>query len=502
MSLARLLDLSCLAVAVLFSAGCSVVVNAHSQKEELMTGYLAGQREQALQELEYKLREPAWYNSSVVNTGDEIMWRLEAGALDCIMAHDDECIAHFERAEALIEEFDDRAIVSLRDIGAESAVLVTNLNALPYRGWCRDRIMIPVYKSFAYLGKGDEDGFKVELNRLRVNQDKVLADYRKFFDEEEAALQKQERENKEAASSVEPDKIMRNPRNRELNKTLRGTELVAHRGFADFFNPFAIFLSAYGYARADDYQNAIVDFERLYKAMPNNSSVRRYYVTCLRRIDREVPEHLSGIKDFDFDIGENHVLVIFANGRSGALKQSSLYIPIVLPGYATVVGVAWPVCEFYKAPFGALRVKAGGRNFRTFKIADMDGILAAEYNRRLPMMIVRICLSTAVKEVGSYVATRAASEVHEIAGVLTAIGTATYKVLVNTADTRGWEILPKEFQMVQFAMPSERSITVSPDGSRQIPIELPPEAGSAIVMVNAPGNDPAALSFRVFSLKN
>ena len=493
--------LSGLISAVLFLTGCSTIVNAHRQKSDIMSNYVSGQREAAQEELEYHLREPAWYNSSKVNTGDEVMWRVEAGALNCLMGQDDRSIRHFERAEELIENFDERALVNLREVSAETSVLLTNPNALPYRGWCRDRIMIPVFKAFAYLGKNDERGFQTELFRLRSNQDAVMDQYEKFFEAEDKAMAREKAKNKTAASSVNTDTMMKSPHNQEVNRALNETKAAAHRGYADFLNPFSIFLSAYGYVRKNNYQNAVVDCVRLYKALPGNPLVKQYYVTCLRQTGRSIPAELQNVPELDFPLGENNVLVVFANGRSAALRQIALYIPIIIPGYATVASVAWPVCEFYPAPFRTLNLAADGKKFRTVKIADMDGILAAEYNKRLPGMILRICLSTAVKEIGAYAATRAASQANGWAGAATAVGTSVYKIAFNTADTRTWEILPKEFQIAQFAMPKDRKLVLEPDSGSPVAITLPETAGSAIVLVNAPSSAPQAFTYRVFGLK-
>lgn len=499
----RLPVFSGILAALLFLTGCSTVVNAHLQKSDIMSDYVNGEFPAAQEELEYKLREPAWYNSSKVNTGDEVMWRVEAGALNCLMGKDELSIRHFERAEALIEDFDDRATVNLREAGAEASVLLTNPNALPYRGWCRDRIMIPVYKAFAYLGKGDEKGFHVELNRLRSNQDAVMDKYEKFFEAEDKAMAKEKARNRTAASSVDPNTVMRDSRNGELSGALDETNAAAHRGYANFLNPFSIFLSAYGYARKGSWQNAIVDYERLYRAMPGNPLVRQYYVTGLRKTGRVIPPELSGIPPLDFPLENDNVLVVFANGRGPALRQIALYIPVIIPGYYTTVAtVAWPVCEFYPAPFRTLHLTADGKNLATVPITDMDGILAAEYNKRLPGMILRICLSTAVKEIGAFVATRAAAQANGWAGAATAVGTSIYKVAFNTADTRTWEILPKEFQVAQFPMPKDRKLTLGGDGRSPLTIRFPDNAGSAIVSVNAPGPSPHAFTFRVFNLKN
>ena len=71
------LFLSCASALVL--TGCSSVINSHRQKVSMMEAFEEGNHGVVMNEIGYKLREPAFYNSSVVNSGDEVMWRLEAG---------------------------------------------------------------------------------------------------------------------------------------------------------------------------------------------------------------------------------------------------------------------------------------------------------------------------------------------------------------------------------------------------------------------------------------
>ena len=187
------------AAALAMLCGCSVVQNAHSQKADMMTALMRGDNAAVMEELDYRLREPAWYNSSVVNTGDELMWRLEAGGMKFHLGRYKESLAEFRIAEKLIGEYDERASLSARDLGAEAGAAVTNLNALPYRGLCRDRIMLAVFKSLAYLGAGREDAFRAQLRRLRAEQKKVQDDYQKFFEQEKARLAKERKDNPAAA---------------------------------------------------------------------------------------------------------------------------------------------------------------------------------------------------------------------------------------------------------------------------------------------------------------
>ena len=59
---------------------------------------------------------------------------------------------------------------------------------------------------------------------------------------------------------------------------------------------------------------------------------------------------------------------------------------------------------------------------------------------------------------------------------------------MNTADTRSWEILPKEFQLTQIPMPEDRTFQLDLQGSRKtaIKLKIPDNLDSVILFVNAP----------------
>ena len=487
-------------------AGCSSVVNSHKQKEDMMADYMKGDNEEALDEIEYKLREPAWYNSSVVNTGDELVWRLEAGSMNFHVGNFQESIDQLKIAEELIEQYDERAEVSARDIGAEAGAALTNLNALPYRGWCRDRIALAVYKALAYLGTGNEEAFHAQIRRLRNEQKKVQDDFSAYFEQEKAELEAEKAHNPDAAKQTDAlgsiEKLTGSSDNAAFKSNLAKVKKIANKGYGNFLNPAAIFLSGLGSVRDGEYDNARIDFQHLTEAMPNNPLFRRYYVTVLQKAGREIPENLADVQPFDFPLDENCVFVVFANGRSAALEESSIYFPVM---------AAWPSCAFYDAPFKDLEAEAAGKQYSSLILADMDGILAQEYDERLPGIITRIVLSTLIKEAAYYagIAVIAAQKdmdptVQAAALATVAIGGAAYRAAMNTADTRGWEILPKEFQLTQLPVPADRQVKLKLrlTGGNEIvkDLQLPADCKSAIVFVDAPSVQNVA--FHVLPIKS
>jgi len=652
------------AAAVSVLAGCSGIVNSHTQKEDMMSDYDVGDNASAKEEIVERLNG-VWYKPwkrGVVGSGDELMWRLEAGSINFHEGNFEECIEQFKLAEGLIEEYDDRARLSITDASEEFSVLFTNLNALPYRGLCRDRMALSIYKSLAYLGAGREDSFRAQLHILRDEQKKVQDDYKEFFEIEKAQFDEQEKKYPEAAKKYkgaahktdaeeeakQEDNSVAAKKREEVStevvsgtvsrvkvvaeaeavngswteppteaplivaaeaedgsengslvntRTLEGTDVgslgtteirtvslddlqmvsvqdpgseagsdaglkadsgagddagdegkaeedsdtasepgssaepesgsgtgaadeetkteaasddlfdaqaffdpkdnkdfmdgveeikkVANRGYGNFLNPAAIFLSGLGSLRDGEYDNARIDFQRLYEAMPNNPMFKRYYSTALKLTRRDVPDALTDVKPFDFPLDRNCVFVIFANGRSAAFRAINVYFPIM---------TAWPVCEFYDAPFQYLSAQSGGSRYDTCILADMDGILAQEYDERLVGIVARIVLSTFIKET-SYAAALTAIAIADmppipkaLALVGTAVGGALYRWVVNTADTRSWEMLPKEFQLTQFPMPEDRKVILNLHGENGVAetVALPEICKSAIIFVDAP----------------
>ena len=475
-------------ICFILGCGCSVIENSHRQKEPMMAAFTAGDNEAVSAELADQLEAPGIFTASVINTGDELHWQLEAGSFAFHTGNFEAALMHFTRAETLIADYDERAKISLRDIGANAGMLLTNLNTLPYRGFCRDRMMLQIYKSLVYLSLGREDAFRAQLRRLRMAQKQIQDDFREFFESESAAIEAAKREHPQAASraaeSDSAEKLTADSDNAEFAAGLSDLHQVAHRGYGNFLNPAALFLSALGSLRDGNPENARIDLQRLYEAMPDNPLAQAYFATILDLTGRPRPAELQNVEPFNFPLDRDCVYILFANGRSGAFRQISAYFPVM---------IAWPVCEFYPAPFRSLTVKSQDFRTRTYLLADMDAIIAQEFEERLPLMITRIILSTAIKEAGKYAAAYAVYRENEIAGAFVYAGVALYTAAVNTADTRSWEILPKEIQLTQLPMPDDRKISLTFDPGTSFPLELPENCRSAIIYVSAPSPQNVAI---------
>lgn len=478
---------------VLAVTGCSSIRDAHLQKEDIVYYYLHGMDSSADTELQDKL-------DSAESTGDEAMWLLEYGGFLINTGNFAGGIAVLERAEAIFEEYDRRAVISVRDVAAEGSAVFTNLNALPYRGMMRDRIMLNLYKSFARLGLEDRDNFRVELNRMRRAQSRAEDYFATQIAEEKAQAESFKRQltpgnNPEQLDSA-PQKIADTPQVKQLIAPLNA--LLARSGYGNFLNPAAIALSGITYWSDNDSENALVEFTRLYTAFPASALVQELYVAALKRAGREIPEGLQNVQ-VNFSPG-NAVYVLTAANRGPAYRQEKL--EIILP-YIGYTGIAFPVCETYPAEFKPTLVRSEDGEFTARPLADVNAIAAQEYMARLPGMITRMIINYVIKEGSAVTANEIArhSE-NDFIYLGTLLTTSFYKYLFNTADTRCWELIPAEFSLAVLPMPDDGQLrVVLPSynaGSTKIDFSLLKTDKPVIVYITAPTL--MALRYYVFYL--
>ena len=435
-------------------------------------------------------------HGKTIDKGDELTWLLECGSMQFYQGQHEKALDSFRRCEELIEEYDERALISLRDTGNEALVVISNENALPYRGWCRDRVSLGILKSLAYLGIGREDSFRAQVKRLREEHKKIQEDYNEFFEAEQERLEEAKAKNEEIAKKVYAQDYLGDPRNAEYVESMAVTEKVANEGYGNFLNPLSLFLSGLALARDGAWDSARIEFQRLYEALPNSPLARQYYATALLRSGHPLPQELEGTQPFEFPLERDCVYLLYAHDMTASFDQVAIYYPLM---------IAWPVCVYHPALLPTMGVQAEGRSYSVSPISNMDAILAQEFKLRTPARLVRTMVATLAKE-AAFVATMTAlersnqnnSSSRTAVIIGTAIAYKSYQAMFNTADTRGWFTLPKEYCLTQFPMPQDRLLSLQGvPGAGEI--RIPDGCGSAIVYVNA--MTPAAVQCQVFPMR-
>jgi len=415
-------------------------------------------------------------------TGDELMWRLEAGSVNFAGDKYPESIKAFEQAENLINNFENRAEISARDVGNEAGAAATNPNVIPYKSNYSEKILLNAYKALAYMGKEDFPGARVELRRA-YNRQKEAEE--RFQDQIDAA------EKEASGKGFNPQHLL--SASPEMGQVNRDLDQQANRAYGSYVNPFVTYLSAIGYLLDNNYDEALVDFRNLYKMDPKNPLVQRDLATCAGQSGGRTPDNFSA-KPFNYPLNDNICFVIFANGLAPARKEIKIHVPLPPPvGYT---GIAFPVLEYYPHPAVRLNIctPADGKNYYTVPVANMDYIFSKEYRSELPIIITRIVVSVLAKETANLAAQYAVKDQEAPIRILVLIAGSLYKYALNRADLRSWQALPGEYQICHFPIPKDRTIVVNGQS-----LKLKPGTRRAIIHAQMP--QPGTFHVRAFEFE-
>jgi hypothetical protein len=91
----------------------------------------------------------------------------------------------------------------------------------------------------------------------------------------------------------------------------------------------------------------------------------------------------------------------------------------------------------------------------------MDRVVQTEFKKRYPMILSRAIASTLIKTYAQHLAQK---ELGDWGGIAVAL----YQAATNSADTRMWTSLPKDFQVARVPAPKDGQLTLSfPNGNSQ-----------------------------------
>jgi hypothetical protein len=182
---------------------------------------------------------------------------------------------------------------------------------------------------------------------------------------------------------------------------------------------------------------------------------------------------------------ENTVWVIFENGLGPMKEEFRVDLPLFLvTDKVRYVGIALPKLVPGSQAYTNLIVNAGGKEYRTEIVADMERVIQTEFKKDFQGILTRALVSATVKAAAQYAIEQ---QNNGSAGKsLLSVAMAVYSYATTAADVRIWTTLPKDFQVARVRMPADRNIAVfSPEGAKILDCVIDP-CRNAIVYVRIP----------------
>jgi len=385
---------------------------------------------------------------------DAVIWRLEQGAVLRVAGQFERSNQAFDKAEALINKYEDASKIS---VSREALATVTNLTTLPYEGFAYDKIMMNTYKALNYLQMGDSEKARVEFNRAFQRQDDAVHINTK-------RIEKTQEEGNKQNLNVDLDRINSDQKFKNQFDN-HYSDLEQFKAYALYVNPLTVYLDGLYFMTnstgGSDLEHARKSFERVLGMIGENKYIRQ---------DMETLQQLFNDKPIPAT-----TYVFFETGQAPEREQIRIDLPlfIITPG-VPYVGAAFPKLKYRGDYISALNVSHDGKTEAAFLLSNMDAVIAQEFKNELPTIITKTLIASAVKAAATYGASRAASDRNNSMGsLLVSLGGAIYQAAMNQADLRTWTTLPKEFHFCHFPTPADLKIELeSPFPGYKLPVSL------------------------------
>lgn len=384
---------------------------------------------------------------------DGLLYRLEAGKALLDAGRYEESSAMFDRAAELVDEFDYTPDISLSE---EFTTLLTDETRRTYRGTSFDRIQMEVYETLNYLGLGDLDEALVHMRKAFVRQSEAVA---RNADEISSETERAETE------GVSSEQVFGDPGYVEMSQQL---DTLVNPAYADYVNPCASFLSAMLLREEGDSSNAVVDLRKLIGMIPNNSYLRQL------------------LEEFEASDtpAQDRVYVLLESGMAPRRDEFKLSLYTFQQGISSF---AIPTLVPQPSEVSGLRITNAGAalDVTTQHLADVDSIVATDFQSRLPGIVLRTVISLVAKEVATHAIDKASS--NDLGFVIANV----WKVATSKADLRTWRTMGAEYQLAYLQAPEDGVLELSlidRGGGKHLATRIEmPRARTTLIYVRSPG---------------
>lgn len=360
---------------------------------------------------------------------------------------------------------------------------LVNDTVAEYYGTPPERIFLNTFQAINKLAVGDLDGARIELRRAQDWQQDAVAKNAKRIEAAQAAA-----ESKAKQDGVDVNAATSSPGvAAELDKFYGRVREM--KPYADYVNPFTLYVQGAFFLSSGD--------------RADRDSARQ----CFDRLRQMVSGPAVATTEADFAAADSGATggalppttwVFLLDGLAPTRDQFRLPIPISL-SEPLIVTVAFPYLVMRDDTVGGLTVR-GGAETKSALIADVDGMVGADFSQQLPGIITRQIIGAVAKAVATKTLKDNAGSAGHIAGLLYQLGTMS-------ADVRIWQTLPKHVHVARLPTPESGTlqlqtgagrdlgaVAVRPGDCNMVFVTCPsPAAAPSIISVSLrPGATPAA----------
>lgn len=439
MPLQCLLIRACITFIISLSTGCAVtsVFNPYPNQAQDYRAAIGGgaSTEAVLNELE-----------SDRTSADAMLYMMERGRVAQLAGRFDESRIDYQQVIEGFEAQDLAATVQVSSVGAQGASLLTNDNAIPYKGAGYERIFVHHQQALNYWANRDIEGAAVEFRKVALEQ-RVLE---QRYESDIAEAQKQAREN-----SIDID---------DVTKQFSGLDQVAGQVKSSFQNPYTYYHSAAFWEATGELNNALVDYKKALEINPNSELL----ISDVARVSRKQGISIEGVNGNTPKQDEGTVVLLFEDGFIPAKTEARLSVPNFSDG--GIITVAFPYYDPSTWPKSAT-LSVSDDLFNDFGETDplvQFGALAVKnLKEQLSALITRqILRGIAKNELQAQSGQQMGGAAQLIANI--------YNIVSERADLRSWLTIPNTGQALRMNLKAgKRELTLrAPNTMEKLALEI------------------------------
>ena len=408
--------------------------------------------------------------SDEVQGWDDTLAYCERGRLAQLQSETDFSLEQLGEALDEIEEFDERAYISLSDMATHAASLVVNDNLIPYEPPPFERVLAYHYQALNYLMKGNLEDAGVEVRRANAAQVAALKAH-----EEELADAEEEARSRDFSTS---------PFSNKIDAMLGSTKAVAAQVKNSFQNAYTFYMSAVVHELMGEPNDAYIDYKKALEIAPKNSVIQRDVARLA--LDLDMTDDIEAFrKRFPGPFragktphtGRSEAVVLFEDGIIPGKTAVAFPLPIPIKSAPGLTMIAIPIYRASVAPVHPLSISQGEQPLgSTETICAMDALAVKAYRESIVPMIIRQIVRASIKGAASALASKHG-------GLLAGSAVAVYNVLTEVADTRSWRSLPQNAQVLRayVSAGSKLNLVHAASGARGT-VDIPAESGKKVVV--------------------
>jgi hypothetical protein len=413
-----------------------------------------------------------------------VLYAFQSGYYYLCMKNYDKSRELFEVAEAQIKIYEERAKVSMRDIGSGVKASFASDMEIPYKGEAFEKIMVNTFQALNYLFKKDIEGANVEIRKAEIRQ--------------KQAVEKHQRDLKK----IEKQKKEKNVQDQTINSIMKNYDVLdeyAAKVINSFQNGFTYFLGGLVYELNNNISDAYIDYRKSFSLFKNKYVLEKLIELSSKLKNDQDFENWKKMygeifnEDFELLLSElegkedyGDLIVINLSGNIPKKTQAKFS----LWTYRKSFNVAFP---FYKKNTfylnnEFLEIKVNGNLLGETKIVlDFIPIVTKALKEKMPGIIIRQVIRLLAKS-----ATQ--KEAKKRFGLLGGLVTKVVNTITERADLRGWYELPSNIQLFRTKIPyGESTVTLNfisdeyKTNSEDVVVDIS-KRGYGIIFVQKSGN--------------